>query len=131
MTSGNAVKVGIIVVGFAAAGFLWFGGSGAERSELVVPPDAAPLDMCCTACGHHFTLGVDAMRQQVANTPQPSPPSDEGGGKFRFSERRPDVVPCPECSKNTAVLGTKCPVHGTYYPAMDLEGRRRRCPECG
>jgi len=129
MASGNAVKWGIVVVGFAVAGYL-YATSGPADSEPSIPVDAKSVDLCCTACGHHFTLGAQEMQQQVAKTPQPAPLSSEGA-RFRHSGRRPDVVPCIKCSENTAVLGTKCPEHGIYFPAKDIEGRRGSCPECG
>jgi hypothetical protein len=127
MGSGNAVKWGIVVVGFAVAGYL-YATSGPEAPATTVSADAAPLDLSCTGCGHHFTLGIEEMRRQVASTPQPT--SDGGGPAFRHSSRRPDVVPCPECLENAAVLGTACPEHGTYFPSKNLEGRRGICPEC-
>jgi hypothetical protein len=129
MASGKAIKLGIIVAGFATAGIL-FATSGGEESEPAVPPDADELDLICTACGHHFTLAAAALDEQVARTPQPVPSSGEGEGRFRFSGRRPKVVPCPECSENAAVLATLCPEHGSYFPSKDMEGERGSCPEC-
>lgn len=129
MASGNAIKIGIVVAGFATAGIL-FATSGPDVSESFLPPDADDLNLVCTACGHHFLLSPQAMKEQVASTPQPAPPSGEKKPGFRFSGRRPTVVPCPECSENTAVLATACPEHGTYFPSMDLEGERGQCPKC-
>ncbi len=129
MTSGNAIKLGIVVVGFAAAVTI-FAISGAGDSEPSVPADANELHLVCTDCGQDFMLAAAVMDEQAANTPQPTPPSGDGKPGFRFSDRRPKVVPCPGCSKNAAVLATACPEHGKLFPSKDMDGRRGSCPEC-
>ncbi len=129
MTSSSAIKLGIVVVGFATAGIV-FTVTGAEESERSVPADADELNLVCTDCGHHFTQAAAALEAQVMNTPQPKAATGESKPGFRFAGRPPKVVPCPECSENAGVLATACPEHGEFFPSKEMDGRRGTCPQC-
>ena len=89
-----------------------------------------PIHMLCVNpdCGASFELSRDEYSQQLmANRPEVTTPGMRGGGMAG-----PAVLTCPECSKDSAYMATKCPECGALFIQGQAGDQQfpDRCPEC-
>jgi hypothetical protein len=126
-------KVVISVVLLLAAVLIFLGSLGKlpGQTDQAAQAVEAPRDLICTKCGHHFQLSGKEAIARFDAAPDPKPPAD-ASPRIRAARgnRPPKMIACEKCNEFAAVNAAKCEQHGAYFPKINADGSRGRCPQC-
>ncbi|HKQ46454.1 MAG TPA: hypothetical protein VJZ71_00110 [Phycisphaerae bacterium] len=128
MGKSSIVKIIIILAAMGAAGVIYATTSREEKAG--VAKDAKAIDFVCTKCTHHFEVPYEEFKAAQKAAAAPRSGEDDGVKMKRRRDVKPPVLACPQCSEQAALAANRCPTHSTYYPKLNEDGTKGRCPQC-
>ena len=128
MPGGNAVKIAIVVVGIGIAITVFALTRKAPEPER----KAEVKDLVCTKCQAHIQMPIPEFDKAISEAPMrenPAAGSESGGPRARSAVNLPRFLKCPKCSEDALLAAAKCPNSDTWYPVVNADGTRGKCPE--
>ena len=128
MGKSSVIKIVIILAALGAAGVIYATTSREEKAG--VAKDAKAIDVVCTKCGNSFQVPYEEYKSAQKAAAAQRSGEDDGARMKRRRDVKPPVLTCPQCNEQSALAANRCPTHSTYYPKMNEDGTKGRCPQC-
>jgi hypothetical protein len=128
MPGGNAVKIAIVVVGIGIAVTVFALTRKQPTAEFV--GDKKIKDLVCTKCLAHVEMPLADFDKAIKEAPvRENTAASEGGPRPRSTAVLPRLLKCPKCGEDTMLPAAKCPKSDTWYPVVNADGTRGKCPD--
>lgn len=125
---GHRIKIAVTVGGFVLAAILFALSTRAPRP--VEADDQRPVDLLCTQCDRHFSVGFEEFAQAASAVSGADVGPAAGTGRGRSLRERAVEMTCPSCGQRAGKPAAHCPRHNLYYRKHTAKGANARCPKC-
>jgi hypothetical protein len=88
-------------------------------------------DLVCTKCQAHIEMPVADYDKALKEAPtrENTAASEGEGPRPRSAAILPKLLKCPKCGEQTLLAALKCPKSDTWYPVIEADGKRGKCPD--
>lgn len=122
------IKIAVTIAAFAIAAILY--AIGTRAPQPVEADDRRPVDMLCTHCERHFSVGFEEFARAAGAISDVGRMPAAGTGRGRSISERAVTMACPSCGQRIGKPASHCLRHDLYYVKHTPKGANARCPKC-